>query len=72
MSFRAIYKCDVCREDTPKGDLMGVRFSGLRDFKLSTPESTDGTHICMRCLGQLREQLSPPTSLSAPVTTESK
>jgi hypothetical protein len=60
MSFRAIYKCDICREDTHKGDIKGVCFSDLRKFKLSTPESTDGVHICNLCLGQLREQLCSP------------
>lgn len=59
MSFRAIYNCDICREDTHKGDIMGVRFSGMRTFTLSSPESTDGVHICNRCLGQLREQPGP-------------
>ena len=59
MSFRAIYQCDICREDTHKGDILGVRFIDLRKFRLSPPESTDGVHICNRCLGQLREQLGP-------------
>jgi hypothetical protein len=59
MSFRAIYKCDICREDTHKGDIMGVRFYDMRRFTLAPPESTDGIHICNLCLGQLREQLGP-------------
>lgn len=66
MSFRAIYICDICREDTPKENLMGCRFSDLRQFKLSPPESTDGIHICMLCLNQLREQIGPKTSCSQP------
>jgi len=59
MSFRAIYICDICREETLKGNVMGVRFTDLRQFRLSEPESTQGIHICMMCLDQLREQLGP-------------
>ena len=62
MSFRAIYTCDICREETLKGNVMGVRFIDMRQFKLSEPESTQGTHICVMCLNQLREQLGPPRS----------
>lgn len=69
MSFRAIYTCDICREDTHKGDIMGVRFSDLRKFTLSPPESTDGTHICNLCLGQLREQLGPKQVQHTPSQT---
>lgn len=57
MSFRAIYKCDVCHDDTPKDKVMGLFFRDLKHFTLSGPESTKGTHICMGCLDQLREQL---------------
>lgn len=59
MSFRAIYSCDICREDTLKANLMGCNFSGMRTFKLDVGESTQGVHICIACLDQLRAQLSP-------------
>ena len=59
MSFRAVYTCDICHEDTLKGNVLGCRFSDLRRFTLSDPESTQGTHICKMCLDQLREQLGP-------------
>lgn len=59
MSFRAIYSCDICREETLKANLMGCNFSGMRTFKLAEAESTNGVHICVACLDQLREQLAP-------------
>jgi hypothetical protein len=59
MSFRAIFTCDICKEDTARAGILGCRFQNLHDFKLSPPESTDGTHICNRCLDQLRVQLGP-------------
>jgi hypothetical protein len=70
MSFRAIYQCNICREDTHKGDILGVRFIDLRKFRLSPPESTDGVHICNRCLGQLREQLGPKQVQHSPEHTK--
>lgn len=67
MSFRAIYKCDICRDDTAKEHTIGVCFSNLKVFKLRGPESTQGTHICIGCLEQLRQQAdsvlhAPPQS----------
>ncbi|HXR93741.1 MAG TPA: hypothetical protein VN750_26045 [Steroidobacteraceae bacterium] len=59
MSFRAVYKCDICREETLKANLMGCHFTDLRQFKLMDAESTQGVHICIMCLDQLRAQLAP-------------
>lgn len=59
MSFRAIYRCDICREDTLKANLLGCHFTDLRQFTLMEAESTQGVHICIMCLDQLREQLGP-------------
>jgi hypothetical protein len=56
MSFRAIYKCDICRDDTDKQYVVGVCFSGLKNFKLKSPETTQGTHICLGCLHQIHQQ----------------
>lgn len=56
MSFRSIYKCDICREDTAKECIVGVCFSDLQHFKLKGPESTQGTHICLSCLDQIAQQ----------------
>lgn len=51
------YKCDICRDPKPYADLMGVRFTDYRNFKLSDPSSTDGVHICLPCGRQLAKQL---------------
>lgn len=59
MSYREVYKCDICNDETPKDKIMGVRFMNMRDFRLDVPESTKGAHICIRCLDQLRVQLGP-------------
>lgn len=63
MSFKAIYHCDLCHEETLKGNLRGLRFTNLREFVLSDPEHTQGTHICIACLEQLRDQLKGSTRL---------
>lgn len=57
MTKKTTYICDVCRDETPKADLMGLNFSGMKKFKLDKPESTDGTHICLGCLNQLQVQM---------------
>lgn len=62
MSKKITYTCDICRDETPKQQVMGCNFSGMKKFKLDTPESTDGVHICMSCLDQLRVQLGPKRS----------
>lgn len=56
MSFRAIYKCDICRDDTAKEQVVGAHFIGMKNFKLSAPESTQGVHICLGCIGQIYDQ----------------
>jgi len=58
MSKKVTYSCDICRDETPRDQLLGCHFSNMKDFKLASPESTDGVHICMRCLGQLEQQLA--------------
>lgn len=66
MSFRTIYQCDLCRTDTIKANVMGLYFVNLWEFRISEPEATQGTHVCTRCLDQLRKQLGPiqvPTTL---------
>jgi hypothetical protein len=57
MSFRAVYTCDICRDETPIERLMGCNFSGMKKFKLDAPGTTKGIHICVGCLDQLQEQL---------------
>lgn len=67
MSFRAIYKCDICRDDTAKEHVIGVCFSDMKHFKLRGPETTQGTHICLSCLDQIAQQAD--AHLHAPATS---
>jgi len=56
MSKKTIYKCDICREEKPSKEVMGVNFSSLRDFKLCPAEATDWVHVCFKCLKILRDE----------------
>jgi hypothetical protein len=73
MSFRAIYKCDICRDDMTKEQVVGVCFVDLTHFKLKGPESTQGIHICRRCLAQIYDQargvLHPSSDPTSPEQT---
>lgn len=68
MGSRKEYWCDLCDEHYEHAafNLVGLRFSNNHDFTLGKPESTDGHHVCQRCLKQLVEQcpqhLDPPGS----------
>lgn len=62
MSYREVYRCDICREEKDRELMMGCRFSDMHRFTLDTPGTTKGTHICTLCLDQLEEQLSPKRS----------
>lgn len=65
---KVTYYCDICSDETPKLDLFGCRFSNMKDFTLSAADSTDGRHVCKRCLWQLREQ-SKEIALGSQVRT---
>jgi hypothetical protein len=54
------YSCDICDEKMPAIELWGIRFTNNRDFKLGPAASTDGKHICEKCLVQLRVQPAIP------------
>jgi len=69
MSFKAIYTCDICRDETPRASLFGCNFSNMKKFKLDRPETTQGVHICVWCLDQLQNQLSGMV-LGIPKTNE--
>lgn len=58
MSYREVYKCDVCRDETDKRLMVGCNFSGMKKFKLDRPDSTRGVHICQGCLQQIFDQAS--------------
>lgn len=65
MSKNVTYSCNICRDVMPKDQLLGCNFSGMKKFKLDTPGSTDGVHICMGCLGQLQAQMGPKRAYDA-------
>lgn len=56
MGFKAVYNCDICRDEMPKARLIGCNFRDMKKFKLDSPESTNGIHICDGCLQQIVEQ----------------
>lgn len=59
MSYREVYRCDICREEKAPEFMMGCNFKDLYRFVLDTPGTTKGVHICTQCLDQLAEQLAP-------------
>lgn len=58
MGMKKVYTCDICRDPVEVQFLKGVNFSGMKKFKLDMPQSTEGVHICIPCLRQLKEQLA--------------
>jgi len=57
MGTKKLYWCDTCEDkDVPYDDLVGVTFKTAFNFELSDPGTTDGTHICRRCLYSMWEQ----------------
>lgn len=59
MTYRAIYTCDLCSDETPKDKIYGLCFSNLTRFTVGRPEATRGKHVCMRCLDQIHAQTGP-------------
>ena len=53
-----VYSCNLCCEKVKPEHLMGLRFHDLHTFTLVEARTTDGQHICMRCLNQLATQLA--------------
>lgn len=62
MSMKIIYKCDICRDEKDKAQLMGCNFTTLNKFKLDKPQTTEGVHICNSCLMQIRDQMVSMTA----------
>lgn len=59
MSYREVYRCDLCHEEKGPDLMMGCRFKDMHNFVLDAPGTTKRTHICTQCLDQLAEQLGP-------------
>lgn len=61
MSSIVEWRCDVCstffrnRFEAQK-DLFGCNFLSMRKFKLDSIDSTQGTHICKKCVAQIYQQ----------------
>lgn len=53
-----VYTCNLCREKVKPDRLMGLRFQDMYNFQLDEAKTTDGAHVCMRCLDQLKTQLA--------------
>lgn len=56
MGCKNVYWCDICGRNFDFKDrfgLLGVDFSSMTKFKISTPDSTKGKHICLECLRQI-------------------
>jgi hypothetical protein len=54
---REIYSCDICGDEKNPVDLLGLKFSGMQDFKVTNARATDGKHLCLRCARQIKDQL---------------
>ena len=59
MSLKKVYKCDVCRDEMSPADLYGIHFTNMKDFDIRHAASTDGVHVCERCMTQLRTKPLP-------------
>ena len=58
MSMKKEYTCDICCERVSTlTDLIGIRFTNMKNFTLDTHDSTDGVHICRSCAKQLKHLL---------------
>ena len=58
MSMKKVYTCNLCREEFPVEKMVGVYFSGLTDFHFDSAQSTDGVHLCKRCIPQLQKAIN--------------
>jgi hypothetical protein len=52
--LKKVYSCDICSDEKEPIDLLGLRFSNNTDFVIGYAQSTDGKHICIDCLVQIR------------------
>ena len=53
MTMKKVYSCNICSDEMPANNLIGLRFSNLKQFKFSHARQTDGIHICKGCLKQI-------------------
>ncbi len=60
MGMKKVYSCDICHHVKDPSVLIGLKFSNLTDFKFAMVNSTDGTHICDKCMLQLKREIAIP------------
>ncbi len=59
MSVKTIYRCDICRGKIKnRTELLGVYFTGMKNFTLGGYGCTEGVHICYGCARQLKKELN--------------
>ena len=56
--MKKIYTCNLCLEQRDPSIMRGLHFSNMTDFTITKPDKTDGTHVCLKCLQQLKTQLN--------------
>ena len=59
--MKQIYSCNICSDNKLPNHLIGCNFKNLTEFKLANARKTDGTHICVQCAQQLKDQLDNVT-----------
>ncbi len=59
MGMKKVYTCNLCRDEIKDPDKsFGLHFITYNKFDLRNAGSTDGTHICFRCINQLYKHLN--------------
>jgi len=57
MAMKKVYTCNLCGDSKEPNVLVGLNFKNMSEFTLSESSKTDGAHICLSCLKQLKEHL---------------
>lgn len=60
MSYREVYKCDVCLDEIGR-ECLQVRFINNEQFKIEAGSNTARFHMCLSCATQMRDQLNELT-----------
>lgn len=62
--MKRVYSCELCRDEMPAIELYGLHFVNLKDFEIMHAASTDGVHVCARCMDQIRTKPLPPVGVA--------
>lgn len=52
-----VYTCNICSEGKEPKDMYGIRWGDIDVFVIDEAQSTDGFHICVGCMSNLKEQI---------------